>query len=264
MPYEHLIVEEDGPIATVRMNRPGTRNAMSAGLMRDLLAAARDLRPRIDLQAIILTGTSTFFSAGADLRDPERGQRRNDNLLQRREHLRLGPDMCKAWEDLEQVTIAAIEGYCIGGGVALAVACDFRVAGASATLRLPEIPLGMNMSWGAVPRVASLAGPSRAKRFVIFGEALGASTAETWGMVDQVVPDGETYQVARQWAEKVVALPPVPVRMTKQSVNAASGALHMATSFMDRDQFIVASSMEDAKEGPRAFFEKRKGKFTGN
>jgi len=264
MPYDHLLIEDDGPIATVRMNRPEARNAMSAGLMRDLLAVARDLKPRTDLQAIILTGTATFFSAGADLRDPERGQRRNDSLLQRREHLRLGPDMCKAWEDLEQVTIAAIEGYCIGGGAALAVACDFRIAGTSATLRLPEIPLGMNMSWGAVPRITSLVGPSRAKQFVIFGEALDATTAETWGMVDQVVLDGDAERVAREWADKVVALPPVPVRMTKQSVNAASGALHMATSFMDRDQFIVASSMEDAREGPRAFFEKRNGKFTGN
>lgn len=264
MPYDHLILEEDGSIATIRLDRPAARNALSAGLMRDLLAVARDLRPRTDLQAIILTGTSTFFSAGADLRDPERGKRRTDNLLERREHLRLGPDMCKAWEDLEQVTIAAIEGFCVGGGVALAVACDFRIAGTSATLRLPEIPLGMNMSWGAVPRITALVGPSRAKQFVIFGEALDATTADRWGMVDQVVPDGETERVAREWADRVVALPPVPVRMTKQSVNAASGALHMATSFMDRDQFIVASSMEDAKEGPRAFFEKRKGKFTGN
>ncbi len=264
MPYENLLIEEDGLIAIVRLNRPAARNALSAQLMRELTAVALALKPRTDLQAIVLTGGPTFFSAGADLRDPERGTRGKRTILERREHLRLGPDMCKAWEELEQVTIAAVEGFCVGGGVALVVACDFRIAGEGASFRLPEIPLGMNMSWGAVPRIVSLAGPSRAKQFVIFGESLDARVAETWGMVDALAPAGQSEATALEWAARVVALPPVPVRMTKQSVSAASGALHMATSFMDRDQFMLASMMEDAAEGPRAFFEKRKPKFTGN
>ena len=83
--------------------------------------------------------------------------------------------MCQAWEEIEPVTIAAIEGFCVGGGVALAMACDFRIAGAGAMMRLPEVPLGINMSWRSLPRLATIAGPSRAKRFTIFGEPTLAS-----------------------------------------------------------------------------------------
>lgn len=262
--YEHLHVEEDGSLAIVRIVRPDARNALSRRLMRELLAVAQALRSRTDLQAIVLAGAPTYFTAGADLKDPERGVNSRRTVLERREDARLGPAMCKAWEDLEQVTAVAIEGYCVGGGVALAVACDFRIAAEDASLRLPEVPLGMNMSWGAVPRIVGLVGPARAKQFVLFGEALDAATAHLWGMVDAVVPSGRAEAVAVEWARKAAGLPPVAMRIAKQTINAASGALHAATAFADRDQFLLATSTNDAAEGVRAFIEKRKGKFTGD
>lgn len=262
--YEHLHVEENGPTAVVRIARPDARNALSRRLMRELLAVARALKTRTDLQAIVLAGAPTYFTAGADLKDPERTERGRRTVLERREEARLGPDMCKAWEDLEQVTIAAIEGYCVGGGVALAVACDFRIAAETASLRLPEVPLGMNMSWGAVPRIVALVGPARAKHFVLFGEALDAATARHWGMVDEVVSSGRAETVALEWAAKAADLPPVAMRIAKQAINATSGALNAATAFADRDQFLLATSMNDVAEGVRAFVEKRKGKFTGD
>jgi enoyl-CoA hydratase len=91
-------------------------------------------------------------------------------LLALREAVLAGPDMCKAWEEIEPVTIAAIEGYCVGGAAALVLCCDFRIAGEGAMMRLPEVPLGINMSWRTLPRLATIAGPSRAKRFTMFGE----------------------------------------------------------------------------------------------
>ena len=106
--------------------------------------------------------------------------------LEQRQSVRIGPDLCAAWEALEQVTIAAIEGYCIGGAAALAVSLDFRIAGEGAYLRLPEIALGMNMSWGALPRITALVGPSRAKQFAIFCEPCDSRDALAWGMVDEV------------------------------------------------------------------------------
>jgi enoyl-CoA hydratase/carnithine racemase len=259
-----VLIEEAGPIATVRLNREEARNALSVALMRALIAAADSLRERSDIHAIIVAGAKTFFSAGADLRDPEREERAARSLVARRRDITIGPRLCRAYEELEQVTIMAIEGYCSGGGVALAAACDFRIAAQSASLRLPEIPLGMNMSWGALPRLTALMGPARAKRFVIFGEALSGAEAHAQGLVDELCPDGGAEAAARVWAEKIAALPPLGVRMTKEAINAAANALHPASAFADRDQFLLAAATADAREGARAFFEKRKPRFSGD
>jgi enoyl-CoA hydratase/carnithine racemase len=121
----------------------------------------------------------------------------------------------------------------------------------------------MNMSWHAVPRLVSLIGPSRAKQFVILGERVEADTALAWGLADEVVPDGEALAAARRWADKIAKLPPNAVRMSKQSVNAATNALHHATTFMDLDQYALATTSEDYREAIKAFLEKRAPKFTG-
>jgi enoyl-CoA hydratase len=262
--WPDLIVTADGAVAEVRLNRPGARNAFSLSLMRQLIEAAAYFRGSTEIAAVILTGAETYFSAGADLADPERTRDPPATRLERRQVARLGPDLCAAWESLEQVTIAAIEGYCIGGGAALAVSLDFRIAGQGAYLRLPEIALGMNMSWGALPRITALVGPSRAKQFAIFCEPCLADEALSWGMVDEVAPVGGALAQARVWAIKVAALPPLPVRMTKEAINAQSGALHRATSAMDRDQWMLTGETTDFAEGGRAFAEKRKPKFRGD
>jgi enoyl-CoA hydratase len=212
---------------------------------------------------VVLAGGERNFSAGADLGGIQ-NRISAPTVLETREAVMAGPDLCRAWEEIEAVTIVAVEGYCIGGACALAVACDFRVMGEGAYMRLPEVPLGINMSWRSVPRIAALAGPSRAKRFVMFGEAADAGTCLAWGMVDEVVPAGEALQAAHRWADKVAALPPVPVRMTKEAVNATVGALAYATSHMDRDQYLVTTATKDFREGVAAFFDKRPGVFRGD
>jgi enoyl-CoA hydratase/carnithine racemase len=262
--WPDLALSIDGAIAELRLNRPAARNAFSLSLMRQLIEAAAFFRASTEIQAVILVGAETYFSAGADLADEERLSGRPSTRIERRQVARLGPDLCAAWESLEQVTIAAIEGYCIGGAAALAVALDFRIAGEGAYLRLPEIALGMNMSWGALPRITALVGPSRAKQFAIFCEACPAEEALAWGMVDEVVPTGEAVARSREWAAKVAALPPIPVRMTKEAINAQAGALHRASSAMDRDQWMLTSQTNDFAEGGRAFVEKRKPEFRGD
>src|SRR5258706_6043305 len=197
---------------------------------------AKSFADDLTTQVVILTGKGAF-TAGADLKDTAMSRNRRSGLLERRHLLKVGPEMCDAWERIEQVTICAIEKYCIGGGGALAAACDFRIMGKSSHTRLPEIPLGMNMSWHSVPRLVSLIGPSRAKQFVIFGEKVDAEKALVWGLADEIAPDGETLARARDWAERVAKLPPNAVRMSKQSVNVAANALHHATTFMDLDQY---------------------------
>jgi enoyl-CoA hydratase len=262
--FPDLQVAVTGAVAEVRLNRPAARNAFSLSLMRQLIEAAAAFRASTAIQAVILTGAETYFSAGADLADPERTAGAPATRIERRQVARLGPDLCAAWESLEQVTIAAIEGYCIGGAAALAVSLDFRIVGEGAYLRLPEIALGMNMSWGALPRITALVGPSRAKQFAIFCEPCPAPEALAWGMVDEVVAAGAALARSREWAAKVAALPPLPVRMTKEAINAQAGALHRATSAMDRDQWMLTGETSDFAEGARAFVEKRKPKFRGD
>lgn len=259
---EFVTIERDGPIAIVTMDRGDGRNALSRQLILEMTDAARSFADDLESQAVIVTGKGAF-TAGADLKDPGMDRRRANGLLERRAMVRIGPELCDAWEKVEQVTICAIEKFCIGGGAALAAACDFRIMGAGAHVRLPEIPLGMNMSWHAVPRLVSLIGPSRAKQFVIFGEKVEAAQALAWGLIEEAPADGEALAAARRWADKIAKLPPNAVRMSKGGVNAAANALHHATTFMDLDQYALATTSEDYREAIKAFLEKREPKFTG-
>jgi len=259
---EFVRIRRDESVAIVTFGRGDGRNALSKQLILELTQAARSFEHDLETHAVILHGEGAF-TAGADLKDPGLDRRRASGLLERRHMVRIGPELCAAWEKLEQVTICAIEKYCIGGGAALAAACDFRIAGRGAHFRLPEIPLGMNMSWQAVPRIVALIGPSRAKQFVIFGEKVAADQALQWGLADEVVEDGQVLAVARNWAGKVASLPPNAVRMSKVAVNATANALNGAASFMDADQYALATTSEDYKEAIKAFLEKRTPKFTG-
>lgn len=265
-PFEHpwrlIRVSREDAVAQVALARPEARNALSGELIEELTQVARMLRLRTDVHAVVLAGTDSFFSAGADLR--ERTRRLDaDGLLEARRLVMGGPDMCKAWDEIEAVTIVAVEGFCIGGGAALALSCDFRVMGRSASLRLPEVPLGMNMSWRVLPRIVSLMGAARAKRFVMFGEALDGAACLDQGLADEVVEDGAALTAARAWADRVVALPPLSVRMTKEAINAIAGATAWSSIYMDRDQYLLTSRSDDYREGILAFREKRKPRFTG-
>jgi enoyl-CoA hydratase/carnithine racemase len=255
------IGRRDG-VATVTFDRGDGRNPLSHELLQDLTKAARSFDGDLETRAVIVTGAKVF-SAGADLKDPAAARRANAGLLERRHLLKAGPEMCAAWEAVEQPTIAAIEGYAIGGAVSLSVSCDFRVVSKNAHFRLPEIPLGMNMSWHTLPRLVALIGPARTKKLTIFGERVEANEAFSWGLADEIVSPGQALKVAQAWAERLAALPPLPVRMSKQSINAAAHALNYATTFMDRDQFALTATSEDYREAVSAFLEKRKAKFSG-
>ena len=210
--------------------------------------------------AIAVTGAQTF-SAGADLADPEMRAREEMGLVEQRNALRLGPEMCDAFARLEQITIAAIEGFCIGGGLALAASCDHRVASSAAHFRLPEVPLGMNMSWRSVPRLVALIGPSRAKELIVLGRKVEAAEADKWGLVDRLCEPGTALDTARALALEYTRLPPLAARMAKEAIEASAHALAHATSHMDRDQFLLARASDDHKEAVAAFMEKRAPDF---
>jgi enoyl-CoA hydratase/carnithine racemase len=254
----------DGRIAVVRFDRGDGINALSPEAMRQLTAVARGFEDDADTSVVVLTGSAKAFSAGFDLRDAEGQARKNMDLGALRRSLKVGPRLTRAWQEVEQVTIGAIEGFAIGGGVALAVALDFRVMASDAHLRVPEIALGMNMSWQSVPRMLHLIGPARTKQAVIIAdERISAETAHQWGLVEEVSAPGKAFETAMALAEKVARQPPISVTMTKLTVNRLAHALDDLASHMDSDQFALASMSEDHQEGVSAFRERRKPKFRG-
>lgn len=262
--WKFLHLQREGRVLEVRFTSGKKVNSLSNALMRELTQLANELQYDAELSAIVLRGADDMFCAGMDLTDADPSKADRLSMAEKRQLLKVGPAMCAAWEALEQVTICAIEGWCIGGGAALAVACDWRVAASDAQVYVPELKLGMNMSWQSVPRFNHLIGPSRTKQLLILAEPVDAETCERWGLVDYVTAPGGAVEKARELANKVAAMPPVPVRMAKRGINASATALDNATSFMDADQFLLAQGSDDAREGIAAFFEKRDGKFSGN
>jgi len=260
-PASPVSIERRGAVAIVRLQSTQRANPLSLQAMRALLEAATLLQRDPAVSAVVLTGRPDTFTYGFDLRDA--GAVRALPLAERREALSLGPRLCAAWERIEGLTVLAAEGWCIGGGVALAAALDLRVAGDSATFYVPEIERGMNMSWGSVPRLVNLVGPARTKRLVMLAERLDARRAADWGLVDDCVPAGRALDHALQWAERAAAMPPVQLRMCKAGIDAYANALAAATSALDRDQYLLAQLSEDFAEGVDAFLQKRPPQYRG-
>src|SRR6201994_959253 len=187
----------EGRVAVVRFDRGDGINALSPDALRQLTDAARSFEDDGGTSAVVLTGGAKAFSAGFDLKDPEGRSRKDMDLGTLRRHLKLGPRLTRAWQEMEQITIGAIEGFAIGGGVALAVALDFRVMARSAHLRVPEIALGMSMSWQSIPRMLHLMGPARTKQAVILAdERISSGDAHEWGLVEEVVEPGKAFEAA--------------------------------------------------------------------
>jgi len=263
MEYTDLTVRKDGPIMTVALNRPEALNTLSIRLLRELRQLALNLRNDPETGVVILTGGTGMFSAGLDLKDPEVGKMLSGSASERRERVWLGRAACDALQDAPQVTIAAVEGFCVGGGVSLAISCDWRIMSRSAFMHIPEIDLGLNYSWGSIPRLVHLVGPAKAKQMIILAERIPAEQCALWGLADQVVSDGSALDASISLAGKVLGKPPMPVAMTKQAINMVFHAHDRSDIHMDADQFMLTTYTEDHREGLAAFLEKRKPEFKG-
>ena len=249
--YRDLRCDFSGAIATLELKRPERRNALSAELMREMIDCAGELAGRRDIDAVIVSGAGSSFSAGADLKDSSRWAG-GAPLLEQREIAGLGQRMARAWEELPQITIAAIEGYAVGGGLALAVALDWRVMARDAFVSLPEISLGIPLTWGTLPRLVNLVGPARAKRLAILGERIPADTALAMGLVDEVSEPGQSIATALGIAEKVLQKPKHSVRMTKETVNAYAAIGAHAVSHMAHDQLELAAATPESRAAREA------------
>jgi len=260
MAFQNLLVEKKERVAVVRLNRPESQNTLSVALIRELTSFAEQMRDDLGTNVVVLAGSDDLFSAGVDLKDPELVAALAEPVALRRRHFEIGPRMCAAWEDLPQVTIACVNGFCIGGGVSLAVSCDFRVMAKDAFFKVAEIGLGMNYSWGSLARLVNLVGPAWAKRWVITTEEIRTPDAVDSGLVQWTAESGKALERAEEIARKIAEKPQAPVFMTKQTVNALTTA-NRPVGHMDVDQFALSLTSEDFQEGVKAFLEKRSAVF---
>jgi enoyl-CoA hydratase len=252
----YVTVERGGPIAIVRFDRKKNLNAFDGQLILELTDVARSFHDDLETRAVVLTGARDYFSAGADLEDLSS---RNDPAttdMERRHVFFRGGRLCEAWEAMPQITIAAMEKLAVGAGVALPLACDWRVMGASCYLYVPEVKIGLNLQWGALPRLINLVGPARAKRICILCERMNAETALDWGLIEEIAPDGEALEVALELARAAAEMPQVAVTMVKEAVNATTTALNRAASYADADQSQLSAATTDAR-GARDRFNRK-------
>ena len=239
MTYETLNVERDGPLMTVRLNRPERRNAINRQMHLDLQALCRELAEDFEARVMILAGEGSAFSSGADT--SEWGQPGPDNELELRHMSGIGSRTSAALESLEQVTIAAVHGFAVGGAVVLALSCDLRVAGRSAWFSIPEVELGIPLSWNALPRLSREVGPSRALELTITCDRFSAEQAYDYGMLSRLTPDGEEMEAARELAERIIAMPPLPVALTKATMTAIKRGSEMGdAAYSDPDLLLYS------------------------
>ena len=253
MTTDTVTVEHDGSLAVVRFDRRGSLNAFDQDTILALTDVARTFQSDLETHAVVLSGAPDVFSAGIDLKDWRMWQQDDMSDLEKREVFYRGVRLCQAWEDMPQVTVAAIEGLAIGAGCALAMACDFRIMAEGAFLQVPEVKIGLNLQWGALPRLISLVGPAKAKRICLLCERMPAKQALQWGLVDELAMDGACLQHAEAMARKTLTMPSVTVRMVKEAINATANALHKATAYADADQSQLSGAFAEAISARDAF-----------
>ncbi len=258
MSWETLLVEIEDHIATVVINRPEKRNALNATVRKELIAALDQLRADDDVRVVLFTGAGDrAFIAGADIAEfAERSPVEQRVAMSGRRPF----DEIAAFE---KPTLAMINGYALGGGCEIALACDLRIAARSARLGQPEIRLGLLPGGGGTQRLPRLVGTGRALRMILTGELIDATEAERIGLVDWVFEDAELRDRTLEIARGLAASSPVALALAKAAVRAALEAPLAAGLAHERDLFITAFASEDRVEGVRAFLEKRDARFTG-
>ncbi|MCH2170847.1 enoyl-CoA hydratase/isomerase family protein [Myxococcota bacterium] len=207
-------VERNGSVATLWLDRPERRNALDTATLEALIQRVAELEHDFELKVLILAGRGKDFCSGADRTSPP-GVSAGMEGRERRFASQLGRRAARALEDLEVVTIARVHGHAIGGGCVLALACDFRIAEEGAVFSLPEVDLGLPLTWGALPRLAAEIGAARAREMILMCEPVDAPLACQWGLVHRVVPESDLGTEVDRWADRIASKPEMAVHMTK-------------------------------------------------
>lgn len=248
-------IDKDAKIAWVILNRPHRMNAINDEMRKEIPQAFEELKADENVRAIVIKGAGErAFSAGADITEFSGGK---PHVF-----VELG-EFFRAPEQCPKPVIAAIDGYCLGGGLELALACDFRIATKRSELGQPEINLGLIPGGGGTQRLARLVGLSRAKELVMLGERISAQKAYEWGLVDRVVEPEQFEAEVKKFAEKLSKGPPIAISLAKRIMNIGVEAPLEAALLMEREAFGILFSTEDMMEGVNAFLTKKKPEFKG-
>ena len=253
----YVEVAREGPVCIVTLRRQEKLNALSTAVERDLLAALERAELR-DSRCIIVAGSGRAFSAGADV-----SELRAMDPAAILSYYRETGEVYERVAALPQPTIGAIWGYCLGGGLELALATDFRIAAESAILGLPEVGIGIIPSSGGLHRLVRMVGPARAREWILLGRRFTAREALAAGVVTEVVAEGDALARARDLATELAALPPLAVAVAKGSIDRSAESSREAALAIERLAYGMLAQTADAREAATAFVEKRPPHFQG-
>jgi len=258
MPYETVILQKRKNIAYLTLNRPEVLNAINSQLMADFRKVLGEVEADSDIRVLIITGAGKAFQAGADIGDLARMTALELHQWNHR--------MLEGWRELETLSkpvIAAINGFALGGGLELSLACDIRVAAENAKLGLPEVSLGIIPGTGGTQRLPRLIGKGQAMEMLLTGEVISAEEAYRIGLVNRIVPKGQAVAVAEEIALKIIKNGPLAIKMVKDAVEVGEELPLDAAIEYGHKNLLLCFSSEDAKEGLKAFQEKRPPKWQG-
>jgi enoyl-CoA hydratase len=257
--FDNLLIDRDGATAVVTINRPKVLNALSSSTLDELRRAVLALRHDPSVRCVIVTGAGEkAFVAGADINELAQ-----QSPAAGRDHALRGQHVFDLIENLGKPVIAAINGYALGGGCELAMACTLRLAADTARLGQPEINLGLIPGYAGTQRLARLVGAGRALEVLLTGDHVSAQDAHRLGLVNRVVPAAELMAEAKKLAVVLAAKPPVAVRYIIDAVNKGLQMPFAEAQIFEATLFGLVASTDDMREGTRAFLEKRTPEFTG-
>jgi len=260
MAYENILYEANNGIATITFNRPKALNALNGALLDELSQALDEIAADENVRVLVLTGAGEkSFVAGADITEIARC-----NTLQAKLFARKGQAVVSQLQGLAIPVIAAVNGFALGGGSEMALACDFIYASENAMFGLPEITLGIIPGFGGTQRLPRLVGMNRAKEMIFTGNMLPAAEAFNVGIVNKVLGPDTLMEETLKIAGAIAAKGKVSLRAAKQVINAGVNVDLATGCAMEVDAFALCMASEDAKEGTTAFLEKRKADFKGN
>jgi enoyl-CoA hydratase len=259
MAYENIRFEPEDAVGVLTVDRPKALNALNPDTLRELLRCVRDIRREGKIRCLILTGGGEkAFVAGADI-----AAMQSMGVVEAKDLSRLGQRLTSALEDLPIPVIAAVNGFALGGGMELAMACDLIIASERARFGQPEINLGIIPGFGGTQRLARRVGEPRAREMIYGGEMIDAETARQWGLVNRVVKPEDLLAEARKLARQLASKPPVAVAQAKLTIHQGSNIDLESGLRLEAEAFAVTFSTEDRREGMAAFLAKRPAKFTG-
>lgn len=259
MTYENILLEKKNSIAYVTVNRPKVLNALNMATMEDLRGAFTDIKSDASIRVAILTGSGEkAFIAGADI-----GELAKNDPITAKEYTHRGQSVLDLIENLGKSVIACINGFALGGGCEIAMACTFRLASDNAKLGQPEVKLGIIPGYGGTQRLPRLVGKGLANQMLLAGEMITAAEAHRIGLVNEVTPAAELIPRAEAIAAKIIANAPLAVQYTLEAVNKGMEMTLAEGLYLEATLFGLACATDDKKEGTSAFLEKRPPQFKG-